>query len=235
MTSAAQIDRDKLIGLYARLRGLREALGLAKSVVDPHYATDMTNIIDQLGRVLGEDTRHFAPPDNAIHRGGGGGSFTHPGDLMGRLIQVITYLEAVHHVGSEVVEVGTLYNAIKDEELRSRCADLLSAPSNFDRAINQATLVLEDRIRRKAAGATEVGVSLIRKVMPQNPSSGTLRISADEDEQEGIGHICAGIMSAFRNPTHHHLTKTFTREEALKLCAFIDNLLHIVDASVLVP
>jgi len=37
---------------------------------------------------------------------------------------------------------------IEDQQLRSRCQDILMASANFDRPINQATLVLEDRIRK---------------------------------------------------------------------------------------
>jgi len=36
-------------------------------------------------------------------------------------------------------------------------------------------------------------------------------------------------MLAFRNPTHHYLSDSFKREDALKFTAFIDNLLQIVD------
>ena len=36
-------------------------------------------------------------------------------------------------------------------------------------------------------------------------------------------------MIGFRNPTHHHLTEKFTQTEAIKFCAFIDNILQIVD------
>jgi hypothetical protein len=36
-------------------------------------------------------------------------------------------------------------------------------------------------------------------------------------------------MGAFRNPTHHRLVENMTREEALKVCAFIDNLLRVID------
>src|SRR5208283_6209604 len=39
---------------------------------------------------------------------------------------------------------------IQDDELRDRCGDILLASSKFDRPINQATLVIENRIRRKA-------------------------------------------------------------------------------------
>ena len=40
-------------------------------------------------------------------------------------------------------------NYIHDKELRDRCLDLLEAKGKYDRVINQATLVLEDRIRTK--------------------------------------------------------------------------------------
>ncbi len=36
-------------------------------------------------------------------------------------------------------------------------------------------------------------------------------------------------MGAFRNPTHHRTTDRFSREDALKVCAFIDNLLRAID------
>jgi hypothetical protein len=38
-------------------------------------------------------------------------------------------------------------------------------------------------------------------------------------------------MLAFRNPTHHHIADTYSREDALKVCAFIDNLLGTIDAA----
>jgi len=35
-------------------------------------------------------------------------------------------------------------------------------------------------------------------------------------------------MLAFRNPTHHYLSDSFEREDALKFTAFIDSLLKIL-------
>jgi hypothetical protein len=40
------------------------------------------------------------------------------------------------------------------------------------------------------------------------------------------------IGRSFRNPTHHHILDKYTREDALKLCAFIDNILLLVDKAV---
>ena len=53
--------------------------------------------------------------------------------------------------------------------------------------------------------------------------------SENNDEHEGFCHICRGIMLAFRNPTHHYLSDSFSREDALKFTVFVDNLLKIVD------
>lgn len=235
MDENATIDRRRLLGLYGRLRGFAEALNMTRhDLLDGHYVDDLDAIAKELGVVLGENMSHFGPPPGAKW-GEGGSTYTNPNHLRGRVVQALRYLETVHHLGTEVIEIGTLFNAIRDAELRSRCADLLVAPGNFDRAINQATQVLEDRIRRKAnASKSDSGATLVRKVIPQKPSTGTLRVSHNEEEQEGLSHICAGLMLAFRNPSHHQLTDRFSREDALKLCAFVDNLLRIIDQSELV-
>ncbi|WP_119268587.1 TIGR02391 family protein [Taklimakanibacter deserti] len=229
----SKIDRQKLLAIYGRLRGLDEALNslMRESVIDGHYADDLTSIADQLGKVLHEDMSHFRAPPNS-QWGNDSESYTKVSHLKGRVIQALRFLETGYHLGAEVVEIGTLYNAIRDEELRSRCADLLSAPGNFDRVINQATQVLEDRIRRKwNPGSSQTGPTLVRAAVPQTPQTGALVVSDSAEEQEGIGHIGAGLMLAFRNPTHHHLTDKFTRENALKVCAFVDELLHMIDAA----
>jgi hypothetical protein len=200
--------------------------------IDESYADDLQAIITELATVLGEDVSRFAPPRGAKSGGSDSGRWTRSERLQGRVLQALRYLEAVHHVGAEVVEIGTLYNTIRDNELRARCADLLSAQGSFDRVINQATLVLEDRIRKKGNRSTsETGPTLVRNAMPQMPASGTLRLSHSDQEQQGLAHICAGLMQAFRNPTHHEVSDRFSREEALKLCAFVDNLLRINLAS----
>jgi uncharacterized protein (TIGR02391 family) len=127
----------------------------------------------------------------------------------------------------------TIASLIQDDELRERCADLLVANKHFDRAINQATLVLEDRMRHKAQPLKKlVGENLVGFAFNEELAKTVLQVSsADSDDQRGFTQILRGIVPTFRNKTHHHVTATFGREDAMRVCGFIDVLLRIVDGS----
>lgn len=173
----------------------------------------------------------FQVPEEAFW-GGANREFCSGEEIANKLNQLVSYLEYTQHVGSEIIEIGSIYNSIQDEQLKARCADLLSAPGNFDRVINQATLVLEDRIRTKSGSTSgAVGAPLVNEVVKADPSKSKLKISDDKNEQEGYASILRGVVGAYRNPTHHQLLDHITREEALKVCAFIDGLLKIVDGA----
>jgi uncharacterized protein (TIGR02391 family) len=122
---------------------------------------------------------------------------------------------------------------IRDEELRDRCEDNLLASSKFDRPINQATLVLEDRIRKKAQPTTKlVGENLVNFAFNEDLARTVLRVASnDSDDQRGFTQVLRGIVPAFRNKTHHHITNSFSREEAMQVCGFIDVLLRVVDSA----
>lgn len=123
-----------------------------------------------------------------------------------------------------------LTDYIHDKELRDRCLDLLKLDSKFDRVVNQATQVFEDRVRIKAGLNERIqGVELINKVLNADLTKTVIRISNNPDEHEGFCHVARGMMLAFRNPSHHHLTDEVTREEALKLCGFVDVLLSMLE------
>lgn len=123
---------------------------------------------------------------------------------------------------------------IGDQELQSRCQDILMASANFDRPINQATLVLEDRIRKKAQPSQRlVGENLVGYAFNERIPGTVLRVASnDPDDQRGVTQILRGIIAAFRNKTHHHIINSFSREEAMRVCGFIDVLLRVVDNSV---
>lgn len=74
-------------------------------------------------------------------------------------IYLIKILPMVEYIKNEYIEtteetiqkVGALYNSIEDTELQKRCGDILLESSGaFDRVINQATQILEDRIKKKS-------------------------------------------------------------------------------------
>jgi uncharacterized protein Ymh len=123
---------------------------------------------------------------------------------------------------------------LQDQGLRARCLDLLAASSQYDRAINQATLVLEDRIRKKAKPPTPMtGEPLVNFAFKDEVSKTVLKVGSGQvDDQRGFTQILRGIVPAFRNNTHHHVSDSFSQEEAILVVGFIDVLLRVVENSV---
>jgi uncharacterized protein (TIGR02391 family) len=122
---------------------------------------------------------------------------------------------------------------IHDPQLRSKCGDILLARANYDRPINQATLVLEDRMRRKVnPPGPLVGENLVNYAFNEKLEKTRLQVASGQaDEQRGITIILRGFVPAFRNTTHHHIVDTFTQEDAIRICSFIDFLLRAVDST----
>jgi len=221
------MDNAKLKRLYGRLKGIRE-LVFAQDRVGRDVGKDYDNIVNDIAVVIEEDLKSFLLKKTYFQRGSH--FYATSDSIRDKLLQLVRYLETGYALSEQVIEIGSVYNSITNEELKSRCSGILSSPSNFDRVINQATLVLEDRIRIKAKlDSSDIGVGLVNKALNPNPAKSILKVSDHAEEHEGICHICRGIMLAFRNPTHHQLTDRFTREDALKVCAFVDNLLKIIE------
>jgi uncharacterized protein (TIGR02391 family) len=220
------MDRIKLQKIYGRLKGLKDIVSTDKNIVID-IIRDYNSIVDETQEIINDNLDSFKvknyDPFYALP------NETSSYFLKDKLIQFISFLEYGYKLSEEIIEIGSIYNSIKDGELKSRCADILSAPNNFDRVINQATQVLEDRIRTKSGlGRSFVGINLINKALNSDSSKSVLVASENNDEHEGFCHICRGIMLAFRNPTHHYISDSFKREDALKFTAFIDNLLKIL-------
>jgi uncharacterized protein (TIGR02391 family) len=128
---------------------------------------------------------------------------------------------------------GTIELLIHDQQLHNKCTDILLARANYDRPINQATLVLEDRIRKKVKPPTPmVGETLVNYAFSEKLEKTRLQVASGQaEEQRGITIILRGFVPAFRNTTHHHIVDTFTQEDAIRTCAFIDLLLRVVDST----
>lgn len=123
---------------------------------------------------------------------------------------------------------GALLPPILDDVLRSRVADILSGQGPYDRAVREAGVVLEDRVRSRAGVApTLVGVDLMSAAFRRG---GALILSNAEAEQEAAHQLYRGFIGFFKNPSSHRLT-TVTGGSARALVAFVDVLLGIVDSS----
>ncbi len=116
---------------------------------------------------------------------------------------------------------------IRDAELRRRCVDLLTAEGDHDRAVREACVVLESRVRVAiGAGDDAIGTALMEQAF--SPKAPKLRLSTVEQEQLGAMQIYRGVMAYYRNPTGHRVRDDFEREEALRIVAWIDHLLLLI-------
>ena len=132
------------------------------------------------------------------------------GEMENHICPVIEFLKSLYIENSEhqITKVGYLYNSIDDSDIKSRCGDILLGEGPYDRAINQATQVLEDRIKDKAELRDKplIGVNLINKAIHPKIEETILKFSDKADIQEGYSFLFKGIMSNYRNTTHHSLS-----------------------------
>jgi len=223
------IDIIQLKAFYGQLKGIRELCAIEK-VVTKHVGDDYNRIVEGISSIIDEDCSSFLLPPDFWHTSMGK-QYALSHRIQAKLFQFMSYLEFAYNLPGQVIEIGSIYNSMKDEELKSRCSDILSSLGNFDRVINQATLVLEDRIRTKSKLHDLQGVNLVNKAINSDFQKSVLQTSDDPEEHEGIAHICRGIVLSYRNPTHHRIIENYAREDALKFCAFVDLLLTIIDDS----
>ena len=221
------MDRVKLQKCYGRLKGLKEIVSTEKEIIIDLIG-DYNVTVDEIQKNVSEDLDSYRVKKyDTLYQNP---DLTFSYYIKDKLLQLISFLEYGYKLSEEIIEIGSIYNSIKDEELKSRCSDILTAASNFDRVINQASQVLEDRIRTKSnLDRSFTGIKLINTALNSDSTKSVLIVSENNEEHEGFCHICRGIMLAFRNPTHHYLSDSFKREDALKFTAFIDNLLKILN------
>ena len=225
------MSRREIEGCYARLTGLQDSLIIVlQPVVAIDFYDDYMMILSQLRSSVDDGFSGFDLPDHVTDGLDQGmfGAYKQPITMKAK--QLISYLEKVHNASNPIVEVGSAYNLIRDVELKSRCSDLLSARDHFDRVINQATQVLEERIRFKVPHAKdEVGIKLVNAAIKNSPADSPITFSDNHSEQEGYASIMRGIVGAFRNTSHHRFLANVSREQALQICAFVDNLLAALE------
>lgn len=128
---------------------------------------------------------------------------------------------------------------IRDETLRKRCLDLLKAPGNFDRVINQATQVLEARLRDSMSyeklcevipeAKEHIGEPLANKLL--SPNKPAIVVSDKPIERAAFHKMVVGIIAYLRNPSHHFLDDKTEWSLAWSVVGIIDSLLAELENS----
>jgi uncharacterized protein (TIGR02391 family) len=114
-----------------------------------------------------------------------------------------------------------------DDELRERCADLLSRPGKADTAVREACVVLEDRLRHAAGlGKETFGVDLVDKCL--SPKDGKLVLTDIPAEQQGIHALYRGTIGFFKNPTSHRIIQDYDLTRARQVVGLVDTLLAVL-------
>lgn len=228
------MSENPLVKLYGRLKGI-ESLVISSKLIGKSLIDDYNEIVFELAELLKEDLKSFHVNNIKFCWIEDRNEYLcYKESIIEKLIQLLSYLDHGFTIGSSSMSFGELNDAISDDELKNRCIDILSAVGNYDRVINQATLVLEDRIRKKSR-LSGIGTNLVSNAISSDIHKSKIVISENKEEHEGISHICRGILLAFRNPTHHYISKEYSKEDAVKVCCFIDALLKMIDSAEVKP
>jgi len=121
-------------------------------------------------------------------------------------------------------------NLIRDPQLKDRVAGLLAVDRNFDTAVREATVILEDRVRAKSGCADLSGLDLMTAAFKEE--NGRLIISQVPAEQAGVHMTFRGIIGWVRNSFHHRVIDATAQGDAMRIIAFVDWLLEEVDRAV---
>lgn len=226
-------EKENVKKIYYFLLGLYESIDLQnQKYVKTDSCIQFNKLLDSLFKLINEEQiLLFKVKEYDIS----GVNCVESYELKNKISPIISYLKNSYLENGEyqIAKIGYLYNSIEDSEIKERCGDILLGEAAFDRAINQATQILENRIKHKS-GLQEtplIGVPLVSKVIHSKIDETILKFSDKADIQEGYSNLFKGIVSIYRNPTHHSLSFECSREYALKVCAHIDELLKILDNS----
>jgi hypothetical protein len=125
---------------------------------------------------------------------------------------------------------------IRDEELRKRCLDLFAqfredgAHERMDTVVNEATRILEDRLRALSCAPGEcTGVDLARNCF--GGDTPLMTVSNIKAEQEAAHLLFRGVFGFIRNSVHHRLVETLQPERALQIVGMVDYPISVAEGA----
>ena len=228
------MDKKELIKIYNLLNGTYKAIqAQSERWIGTNDISKFNELLDKIYEITNDEFVIMYKMEESDYSGD---NYCLKDTLLIKILPIIEYVNNIYIDNKEetIRKVGALYNSIEDTELQKRCGDiLLEASGAFDRVINQATQILEDRIKKKSGleNTTLIGNALVSKAIHSKLENTILKFSDDPNIQEQYAALFKGIIGVYRNPTHHGLDYECSREDALKFCAYIDLLLKDVQKS----
>ena len=226
------IDKAEIKKIYYLLLGIYNSVSDSKeNCVRTQVCLKFNDLLEKLNKNINDEMLdYFIITQNEMN-----GRYLTIGEMKNHVCPIIEYLKNLYIESGDyqISKVGYLYNSIEDGDIKARCGDILLGEGPYDRAINQATQILEDRIKAKAGlkDTNLIGTALVSKAIHSSLDETILKFSDKADIQLGYSNLFKGLVSIYRNPTHHTLSFECSREYALKVCAYIDELLRIIEAS----
>lgn len=160
-------------------------------------------------------------------------------------LKLITPVNKIQEIES-ILSKGGVYKSFTDEsikefysrnyhpEINKHCLQLYKQ-QNYFHAVFEAAKVYNKLVKEKSKSGND-GVKLMMEVWP---CKGVLKVTeckseTDENVQEGLKFLSAGLMRAIRNPTAHEpaLHWPISKEDCLDLLSFISFLLRKLDQAV---
>lgn len=228
------MDKKELIKIYNLLNGTYKAIqAQSERWIGTNDISKFNELLDKIYEITNDEFVIMYKMEESDYSGD---SYCLKDTLLIKILPIIEYINNIYIDNREetIRKVGALYNSIEDTELQKRCGDiLLEASGAFDRVINQATQILEDRIKKKSGleNTTLIGNALVSKAIHSKLENTILKFNGDPNIQEQYAALFKGIIGVYRNPTHHGIDYECSREDALKFCAYIDLLLKDVEKS----
>ena len=225
---------------YSLLCGLREAMTQGHCILEKQIFIFNKSIKSLVEITNDENIGAFIIEEYEICSDSFGEEYLSYDEFKMHIYPVLNYLKDNYiedNRESDFDVVSNTLSTIKDTQIKERCKDiLLSDAQAYDRAINQATQILENRIKDKTnlQNTNISGLDLVSKCIHAKLEFTKLKFSNEPAIQEGYSNLFKGLVSIYRNPTHHTLNFQCTREYAIKVCLFIDELLSLIDLSELV-
>ncbi|MBO5477374.1 MAG: hypothetical protein J6A15_06470 [Clostridia bacterium] len=230
-------NKKEIIKIYTLIKGIYQGIKESNyELVDESTYEQYNSLINVIYKITSDDYFKMLMIGLEDTDEYGGESKCAKYLFLTKIIPAKDYINDIYiDTKEEIIQkVGALYNSIEDTQLQKRCGDiLLEASGAFDRVINQATQVLEDRIKKKAGleKTNLIGLPLVSKAIHSKLEHTILKFNENPDIQEHYASLFKGIIGVYRNSTHHGLEYECSREEALKFCSYIDLLLKEVDKS----